>query len=613
MTDNEKEYMYIMSGKNRIVKPDKRILLAWLAMGVIPLMVHLASPNNIYSNYSWFSSNETNIDFFLMCKMYGLIAVMAAMAVVVAADIYSGKKNAELSGKIKSAKIMFILAGLYILLSLLSAVFAHDIKSAFFGGYAQYEPVLVMMAYIVIFLFTYCYTDGGRTLMFLYGMLIAGVAVISFIGMMQYAGMDFFMSYIGRNLITMFSGIDADRVSLNFEQGRVYMSLYNPNYVGSYVALVLPAAALGLVIFKKIWQKAASASVAAMLMLCLAGSGSVTGMTAIIFEAVLIFMVMSAAKLGSRKKIIMAAGAVCVIAAALIVSNVDVIKDAVSKYRMDKDDFLINGMELSDDGVILDYRGEKLRVECTYSGTDTNLMLYNGSGDLQSLSVCDEYGGMTVAGDEFYSGLVIGNVMLDEDTRGFYVKYSGNTLAFTNDNDDGKYMYYNPFGKKTDEIANSRGILFDDYERFASGRGFIWSRTIPLLADNILIGCGPDNFVYLFPNNDYVSLINNGYYGDVVTRPHNMYLQTGAQTGVISLVLFILIYVVYLIQCIRIYGKKSGFDAAWMIGAAVMAGTFGYMVCGLANDSTVCVAPVYWGMLGLGYACNYIIKGQASK
>ena len=39
-----------------------------------------------------------------------------------------------------------------------------------------------------------------------------------------------------------------------------------------------------------------------------------------------------------------------------------------------------------------------------------------------------------------------------------------------------------------------------------------------------------------------------------------------------------------------------------------MIGTFSYMVTGLANDSTVTVAPVYWGMLGLGMATNHIAR-----
>jgi hypothetical protein len=32
------------------------------------------------------------------------------------------------------------------------------------------------------------------------------------------------------------------------------------------------------------------------------------------------------------------------------------------------------------------------------------------------------------------------------------------------------------------------------------------------------------------------------------------------------------------------------------------------MVTGLANDSTVSVAPVYWGLMGLGMAVNHLVR-----
>lgn len=599
-----------MSAKNRTVKPDKRILMTWFAVAVIPLIVHIVVNNNILKEYTWFSSNETNVDFFLVCKMYALIAVMAVMIILAASDIYSGRNISELRNKFKSAKLIFVSAGLYVLLAIISGIFAHDVRSAFFGGYAQYEPVFVLMAYIVIFLFTYCYMNSSETMMLFYRFLIAGIAAISFIGVMQAVGMDFFGSGIGKKLITMFSDIDADRVSLKFEAGRVYMTLYNPNYVGSYVVLVLPVVTSGLVIFNKAWQKAASVAVALMLVICLVGSWSTTGITAAIISAVIYFAVMIAASSFGYKKIITAAAVTFLIAAAVVFVNFDRVKEAVSKYSMAEDNFDINKMELVGNGVVIDYRGESVRMECSYAADDSVLTVYDGNDAAFTLVTCDDNGGMAIEGDDFYSALVFGQVRLNDDTRGFYVRCSDKTFVFTNDNDEGKYMYYNPYGKKVGDIVNSRGALFDNYESFASARGFIWSRTIPLLGAHLIAGCGSDNFVYEFPNNDYLSLINNGYYGEVVTRPHNMYLQTGVQTGALSLVLFILIYMIYFIQSIRIYSKKSESKALWIMGVSIMAGTSGYMICGFANDSTVCVAPVFWGMLGMGYACNYLMKGR---
>ena len=39
-----------------------------------------------------------------------------------------------------------------------------------------------------------------------------------------------------------------------------------------------------------------------------------------------------------------------------------------------------------------------------------------------------------------------------------------------------------------------------------------------------------------------------------------------------------------------------------------MISVFGYMVTGLANDSTVAVAPVFWGLLAVGIAVNEMVE-----
>ena len=65
----------------------------------------------------------------------------------------------------------------------------------------------------------------------------------------------------------------------------------------------------------------------------------------------------------------------------------------------------------------------------------------------------------------------------------------------------------------------------------------------------------------------------------------------------------------YFIHCVGIYAKKVAVTPLRIIGISVMTGTLGYIICGLANDSTICVAPVYFGLLGVGFACNQFVKG----
>ena len=165
------------------------------------------------------------------------------------------------------------------------------------------------------------------------------------------------------------------------------------------------------------------------------------------------------------------------------------------------------------------------------------------------------------------------------------------------------YRMYNPFDK-VDGLRHIESIGFEKNQHFGSRRGYIWSRTFPLLKRHILYGSGPNTFVYEFPNDDYVGMKNVGYDGAVVTKPHNMFLQIWVQTGFVSLLAFLALYGLYFVESIRLYFLCGGLRSSEKIGLGIMLGTFGYIVTGLANDSTVAVAPLYWCLLGTGMAVN---------
>jgi len=151
------------------------------------------------------------------------------------------------------------------------------------------------------------------------------------------------------------------------------------------------------------------------------------------------------------------------------------------------------------------------------------------------------------------------------------------------------------------ESLNNLGRAF-------SGRGFIWSRTLPLLKDNILLGTGPDTFLLAFPNDDYVAMSNGGYATELITKPHNMYLQIAVQTGVLSLICFLVFYFWYFFSSLRLYRKADKSKYLPLVGIGILCGTFGYMVVGIINDSMVVISPLYWTMIGIGLAINFMIK-----
>lgn len=581
--------------------------LVFVACGLIPLLVSLFQTSNGLSAYDWFANNDTEYDFFLKIKMIGIIVLAGVMLGYMVTYIYN--KSYVCLPYFKDNRFILSCAAVYIVMAFVSAVMAENVKGAFLGNYAQYEPFLVLAGYMIFLLFTYLYINSKETINVFLNIFMWAVTVISFLGVLQFIMCDFFKSYLGKSLITIFSDIDAERISLSFEPGRVYMTLYNPNYVGSYVALVLPVIIAGLFVMEEIWQKYVMACNAVMLIICLVGSASTTGMTAILLTFVLAVVICVPFIMKHLKKMVMIFGIAVICFLLVGIINRDRINDAINKYRLTDDDRILTALCIIGDEVEVTYKGEKLKVDCNILDNSYIILDVYDTDNNKVPFVWNENTGRIECKEDFYRDIWFSPEIEDTNVVGFNV-ISGSLYTFIYNNENNEYYYRNSYGKMTQDIVNSESIGFEGHEQFASNRGFIWSRTIPLLFDNILYGCGPDNFIYEFPNNDYVAMANNTYSAQVVTKPHNMYLQIGVQTGVISLVAIIVLYVAYFVQSIKLLFGCKALTKTYIISISILLGSFGYMVCGLANDSTVCVAPVFWVLIGIGLSCNRILRSE---
>ena len=111
-----------------------------------------------------------------------------------------------------------------------------------------------------------------------------------------------------------------------------------------------------------------------------------------------------------------------------------------------------------------------------------------------------------------------------------------------------------------------------------------------------------------FPQQDYVALHNFGFGNQLLTKPHNLYLQISVQTGLLSLIAFLAFYGMYFISSLKLYlkGKYKSYYAK--VGVATLVASLNYMILGLANDSSITVTPVFWVLLGLGITVNRLAK-----
>ena len=150
-------------------------------------------------------------------------------------------------------------------------------------------------------------------------------------------------------------------------------------------------------------------------------------------------------------------------------------------------------------------------------------------------------------------------------------------------------------------------------ELLGSGRGYIFGRSIPMLKDTALVGYGPDTYAIYFPQDDYRGKLQglaNTYI--IVDKPHNMYLQIGINVGVVALLAFLAMFVVYFVVSLKNF-LRLGLKHKWVrYNIAFGGGITAYLVAGLFNDSIVSVAPVFWVIFGLGCAMNKLVKAETA-
>ena len=101
-----------------------------------------------------------------------------------------------------------------------------------------------------------------------------------------------------------------------------------------------------------------------------------------------------------------------------------------------------------------------------------------------------------------------------------------------------------------------------------------------------------------------------GFFREILTKPHSMYLQMAVQTGVGSLVCFLIfvghtIWNALVIMRKRIsHSKKQRNITQKNVQQdkrmeILMYSVLGYLLVGIFNDSTVTVAPIFYLLCGL--------------
>lgn len=590
-----------------------------LIVAIIPLIMYVIPVVLMDAGNLYWDGKDTHYDIFSYTKMQWLIAlsVIAFLAYLISRKDNPFQEKGSIS--------YYIPMGIFLLFALLSSMLSEYKEVSFYGFLDRYEGLFVLLAYMGILFLAINTLREEKAIKFFFTGLLSSAFIVTFLGSLQYFGFDYFQFDFVQKIITPKALEVADGgVKAVYGVKSVFSTLSNPNYVGSYTALLLPVIIVLLVAFKSYKQKAIMAVLLLLTGLCWIGSdsraGLVGGLTSLVIIAVMF-----------RKKIIehKKAMAVGIIVAVIVVvgANAALGGDIGNKIKnmltletkteaSGNRTALINGLQGINDAS-LDANKVTISTEQGVFGIaiiDGRISCFDGANKIIN-TVIKENTAADITGST--STITVDDIRFSDIRLEVYAAMGTVEIYHKDfklidfiltedglDSNSNRWMVY-----RGDKAIEKFG--FEGNETMGSGRGYIWSRSIPLLKDTIFWGNGPDTFALYFPQYDYLGKLITYEIGNIfVDKAHNFYLQTALNTGIISLLALLAIFVLYIVTSVRIYIKEEFKNFTPFAGLACFTAVCGYLGAAFFNDSVVSVAPVFWVLLGLGIGINTKLKGN---
>lgn len=571
-----------------------------LILLIVPLIVHMKVVPISASAIPFWKGVSEDYDFFSYYKMVWFL-VFTGVAIITLFVKLSANKF-----EIKKTNL-YIPMGVYTLFVILSTLVSSTKDIATTGFVNRYEGMYVLIAYMVILFIVINLLDNEKQLKILFGGILISALAIGIIGMFQYFNMDLFQTGFGKKLMLPVKYWDMAK-NLNFQLGprAAYGTLYHTNYMGSFTAMMFPLSLAICLLASKRNYKIVSGVISALMLLNLVASHSRAGIIGAIVAVILLVLVIARNKVKFNIKY--AVGLLCVLVLVAVGVNAASKGDIQSKVTTLYNDSqpaptVAAGIkEISVDKnliVVTDANGT-LNIgfkagQVAVTDTDKKKVSFNFDKKTNTITFAQEKYKPYVLRILNYNNNIVIQVERTTMKVNFVVMKDGFKLL----DNRGQIMDIKP-------VATWG---FKGNENLGSARGYIWSRSLPLLKNTIITGYGPDTFALHFPQNDYMGkLLAYGDSGIIVDKPHNIYLQAGINTGIISLLALLALFGMYFISSIKVYLNRKFDSLVEVGGVGIFAATCGYLIAGLFNDSTISVAPVFWVLLGIGISINMMLS-----
>ncbi|MDD4781815.1 MAG: O-antigen ligase family protein, partial [Tissierellia bacterium] len=564
-----------------------------LIAGFIPLVVYAKYIDLAGTTQSlYWTGQQQYLDFFSYWKSKWVM-ILTAISLIIYVVLYKDKKL-----PFKNLKQYYIPLSVYAVFVILSTIFAKDKSIALWGFVDMYQGMFVLLSYVLLTFLTINFVNSERDVSLFAKAFLFLIIVEGIIGITQYFGFDFFQTSLGKNLIIP-SNLQVEDLSFSFGPKTIYGTLFNTNFVGSFATLMLPLSVAFLMCAKNIKQRVITGITVVLSIFLWIGCNSRAGYLGVTISAIVAVILF-------RKLIIKHWKASLILFAVLIALffGLNFLSDGAILNR-------IKTLNLNQLEAIKEQNENTLKFEDIVLGKDTfsiktNKETLNFKVDKDRLFFLDENnnemiittkGNQISINDERYSGY---SITMADKYPGLLVNAYGKLIKFYITQDGIKII--GSGGRLTEPKSSPFFEPLRGLETLGSNRGYEWGTTIPMLKNYVLIGSGPDNFPIVFNQDDFIRKLNLIDFDAniVVDKPHNMYLQTGINTGVISLVSLLVLVVIYLFVSLKLYSKAAFNAPEEIIGGACLLSIIEYLSAGIFNDSITSVAPLFWIVLGIG-------------
>lgn len=571
-------------------------------IGIIPLMVRMKVFTHDLYLFSWFDHSSSYADFFNHYKsIFIVVAGVVSLLLLIYIKWFEEKK-------FKHHLILYPALG-YLVFVLLSSLFS-SYSTIVTKGYPQlFETLYVLFAYMIIFYYAFQSVNQEADLKMVLNFWMGSILIMSLLGITQFVGHDFIFTDFGKKIIvpTTYWHL-LDNLSLTTPPGQIYQTLFHYNYVGFYLAMALPFFVVLLVLEKNIKRRLIYLGLVLLMFFSLIASQARGGLVGVAVAAIFILVFLRKALIKNWKitSIFISLALIAFIGVNTVTKGAFLSRIS-DMFITERIEYNLDSIVTNEDAVIISYKGKDMVIKQVTNHPDNfPYALLDANGN--ELSYIME-NGTAVLTDSGLENISYGFISMDNDML-IEVMIDNTPWVFGHFNNSG-FVYVNPFDKaeKLEDVAT---LGFEGRERMGSARGYIWSRSLPLIKDYIIIGSGPDTYPIVFPQHDYVGKYNAyGTPNMIVDKPHNVFLQTAIQTGLLSLLALLAFYIIYFVWSLKLYWKSSFDNLYSQVGIATLIGTIGFWAAGIFNDSNVSVSPIFWVLMGIGCAINYHLSQEA--